>query len=46
MSYGVCAVRLDLGKEARIRTGQFFDIPGTRDQVETVSADFVSIHSN
>jgi len=37
MSYGTSAVRLDLGKEARIRTLEFFDIPGQRPQHEIVS---------
>ena len=37
MNYGVCAVRFDLGKEARIQTGQFFNIPGSLSQAEMVS---------
>lgn len=36
MHYGVSAVRLDIGKEARIRTGQFFNIPGSLSQKEVV----------
>lgn len=36
MNYGSCLVCLDIGKEARIRTGQFFDIPGNHMQNETV----------
>ena len=42
MSYGTSAVRLDFGKEARIRTGEFFDIPGKRSQHEIVSPTLVS----
>lgn len=37
MNYGCCAIRLDLGKEIRIRTVQFYDIPGTRSSPEIVS---------
>ncbi|KIK49781.1 hypothetical protein GYMLUDRAFT_253574 [Collybiopsis luxurians FD-317 M1] len=37
MCYGTSAVRHDVGREARIRTGQFFDIPGSLSQSETIS---------
>ncbi|KAE9388865.1 hypothetical protein BT96DRAFT_1003807 [Gymnopus androsaceus JB14] len=37
MNYGCSAVRYDLGKETRIRTGQFYDIPGTRSSTEMIS---------
>lgn len=29
MGYGTSAVRLDIGREARIRTSQYFGIPGS-----------------
>jgi hypothetical protein len=38
MNYGISAVRLDFGKEARVRTMEFFDIPGKRSQAEIVSS--------
>ncbi|KIK69405.1 hypothetical protein GYMLUDRAFT_53814 [Collybiopsis luxurians FD-317 M1] len=36
MPYGVCAICLDIGKEACIRTGQFFGILGSLSQNEIV----------
>lgn len=42
MSYGTSAVHLDFGKEARIRTGEFFDIPSKHSQHEIVSPTLVS----
>lgn len=38
MNYGCCAVRLDLGKEIRIRTVQFYNIPGTHSSPEIVGS--------
>ncbi|KAF5361222.1 hypothetical protein D9757_013234 [Collybiopsis confluens] len=36
MSYGISAVRFDIGKEARTRTSQYFDIPGVHSPNEIV----------
>jgi hypothetical protein len=38
MNYGMSAIRLDMGKEARIRTAQFFDLTGKRSETELVSS--------
>ncbi|KAJ3764550.1 hypothetical protein FB446DRAFT_796042 [Lentinula raphanica] len=38
MSYGICAIRLDIGKEVRIRTSQFFNIPGQMTPPEVISS--------
>ena len=44
MSYGTSAIRLDIGKEARIRTAQFFNIPGSLSQTEIVKPAFFCLH--
>ncbi|KAJ3727854.1 hypothetical protein C8R42DRAFT_638949 [Lentinula raphanica] len=38
MSYGICAIRLDIGKEVHIRTSQFFNIPGQMTPPEVISS--------
>jgi len=43
MSYGISAVRLDLGRETRIRTAEFFDLPGKRSQHEIVSGTWILV---
>lgn len=45
MGYGVCAIRLDLGKEARVRTTQFFNIPGSLSRNEVVKSIFLFLFS-
>ncbi|KAF5380310.1 hypothetical protein D9757_007981 [Collybiopsis confluens] len=45
MSYGVPAIRLDMGKEARIRTSQFYQVPGTLSPNEIVRLFISSIVS-
>jgi len=36
MNYGSSAVRLDMGKDARIRVRQYFGIPGTLSSAQIV----------
>ena len=38
MNYGTSAICLDMGKEARIQTIQFFKIPGSLTQNEIIES--------
>ena len=38
MSYGISAVRLDMGRQAQIRTSQFYGIPGSLTHTEIVKS--------